>query len=99
MKRYSVLRRRTRSAKAAGCSTAMISHLKQGRMDIPKKSEVFDKILEVYGTNRKRFSKIANRWEEQFTDEDFILRSLPKLKRLDIDFLRQYIEAKLKFKV
>lgn len=84
-------------AEKVGCSTSMINFLEQGRMDIPKKSEIFDKILELYGTNRKRFSETASRWQNEITDEDFIKASLPKLKEADLQFLKQYIEAKLKF--
>lgn len=85
-------------AEKVGCSTSMINFLEQGRMDIPKKSKIFDSILELYGTNRKRFSETAGRWKKEITDRDYIALSLPKLKDADIQFIRQYIETKLKFK-
>ncbi len=85
-------------AEKVGCSTSTINFLEQGRMDIPKKSETFDRILELYGTNRKRFSETAGRWEKEITDRDYIAMSLPKLKDHDIQFIRQYIETKLKWK-
>lgn len=85
-------------AEKVGCSTSMVNFLEQGRMNIPKKSEIFDRMLELYGTNRKRFSDTAARWRVEITDRDYIAMSLPKLKDQDIQFVRQYIEAKLKFK-
>lgn len=85
-------------AEKVGCSTSMINFLEQGRMDIPKKSEVFDRILALYGTNRKRFSDTAARWENEITDEDYIKQSLPKLKVADIQFIKQYVESRLQFR-
>lgn len=84
-------------AKKVGCSVSTINLLEQGRMDIPKKSEIFDRILALYGTNRKRFSDTSARWVNEMTDEDYIEQSLPKLKTADIQFIKQYIESKLKF--
>jgi len=85
-------------AEKAGCSVSMVNFLEQGRMNIPRKSEIFDRILELYGTNRKRFSDTAARWEVEITDRDYIKNSLPKLKDVDVQFIKQYIETKLKWK-
>jgi transcriptional regulator with XRE-family HTH domain len=85
-------------AEKVGCSVSTINLLEQGRMDIPRKSEIFDRILELYGTNRKRFSDTAARWKHELTDMEYIGQRLPKLKAADIQFIKQYIESRLQFK-
>jgi len=73
-------------AEAVGCSTALVSHLEQGRMDIPKKSVVFDKMLDHY-----TIEKDLRKWCPTPELKRHLLREFEVLKLSFVDFPYSYL--------
>lgn len=81
-------------ADIAGCSDTFISFLENGRAEIPK-TEVFDKILKVYGISRRAFDERVRRYEHEEGDEEFIIKAFailkPDQKNLIKSLIKQYL--------
>lgn len=79
-----------------GCSDTFISFLENGRAEIPK-TEVFGKILKVYGISQRAFDERVRRHEREEGDDEFIVKAFKILtleqKHLIKTLIKQYLET------
>ncbi len=82
--------------KLMDCSDSFISFLENGRAEIPK-TDFLDRLLKIYDISKNAFHERCRRFEKEETDDEFIIKALPKLKP-DQKFLikslvKQYLET------
>lgn len=82
--------------KLMDCSDSFISFLENGRAEIPK-TDFLDRLLKIYDISKNAFGERCRRFEKEETDDEFIIKALPKLKP-DQKFLikslvKQYLET------
>ncbi len=80
--------------KKVGCSDSFISHLENGRADLPNGTLV--KILEVYEVGIKYFNDLVREKDQNPDDVDVIMSLVGKLGPQQATYVRQVIEDVLK---
>lgn len=80
--------------KLIGCSDSFVSHLENGRADLP--SGTLMKILDVYGIGVKYFNELVREKEQNPDDLDVIMSLVNKLGPQQLTYVRQVIEDVLK---
>ncbi|MEI7973149.1 MAG: helix-turn-helix transcriptional regulator [Bdellovibrio sp.] len=82
--------------KLMDCSDSFISFLENGRAEIPK-TDFLDKLLKIYDISKNAFHERCRRFEKEETDDEFIIKALPKLKSDQKFFIKslvkQYLET------
>ena len=81
-------------SKLVGCSDSFISHLENGRADLPNGTLL--KILDVYEIGIKYFNELVREKEQYPDDLDVILSLTKKLGPKQLSYVRQVIEDVLK---
>lgn len=86
------------SLKQKPFSTTYISQIENFRIR-PPIGNYLKPFLKVYGDiSEKYFRELCREWENSFTDEDLIVLALPKLSDEDRNYLRRWVEDRLKNK-
>lgn len=80
--------------KRVGCSDSFISHLENGRADLPNATLL--KILDVYEIGVKYFNELVREKEQNPDDVDMILSLIEKLRPQQATYVRKVIEDILK---
>jgi len=80
--------------KKIGCSDSFISHLENGRADLPNATLL--KLLEVYKIGLKYFNELVREKEQDPDDLDVVLSLTKKLGPKQLSYVRQVIEEVLK---
>jgi transcriptional regulator with XRE-family HTH domain len=82
--------------KLMDCSDSFISFLENGRAEIPK-TDFLDKLLKIYDISKNAYHERCRRFEKEETDDEFIIKALPKLKSDQKFFIKslvkQYLET------
>lgn len=77
-----------------GCSDSFISHLENGRADLPNTTLL--KILDIFEIKIKYFNELAREKEQNPDDVDVIMSLVRKLRPQQASYVRQVIEDVLK---
>lgn len=84
----------TQVGKLMDCSDSFISFLENGRAEIPK-NEFMDRLLKLYGISKNAFVERCRRYQAEETDDEFIIKALPRLRADQKFFLKSLIKQYL----
>ena len=80
--------------KKIGCTDSFISHLENGRADLPNGTLI--KILDVYEIGLKYFNELVREKEQNPDDLDIVMSLVKKLGPQQLTYVRQVVEDVLK---